>query len=689
MPVVHTGFELGQLTKIDLGKKWETCNPTDLLFAGRLSPEKGIEQLVKALASLVREDPVQGWKLTIAGEGKSSYEQYLNNLAERLGIWNRIVFLGQISQIEIARLLNIRGVVIVPSVWSDPLPRIAIEAMAAGCVVVASDAGGLPEIVEHGRSGILFKADDIRSMSKALQSLPENRDVALSMGQAARKRALHEFSFEPMIENVEILLHKVRQSRECSIAPPFRSALKWLRSCLRHLRSRSMAPNLLLITIDTLRSDYLGCYAEDQSTPSIDQFASGGSLFELAITNGSYTKTAFPPLLSSTYASMYGGPFVDLSSERPMLADYLRNAGYRTAAFNANPLLGAHLGYDAGFDVFREVIPPAESRSWLSRKGAQALLRSRSFNSLLMTLGVDTLPHPVYSPGKAVTDMGSAWLADTTQPFFLWLHYMDSHWPYHMAEDLTDAPAYADAWRDLHVVWSSRGTVPDEKVVRHLKNLYARAVAAVDQQVGDILATLEEQGVLSETIIVLASDHGEAFYEHGRWQHGAFVAFQDELLRVPLIMAGPGIPSSKRIRSLVGLIDVAPTLLEMVGIPIPEEMLGESLVHVLADEKPTDDRIIYSEMIDLDGYAIALRNRRHKYIYDEHNRDRRKLYDLILDPVEQEDVIDDQPEVAAVFELALLQHLKRSGRQPQSSQLQAWDHDEEVVKRLRSLGYVE
>lgn len=449
------------------------------------------------------------------------------------------------------------------------------------------------------------------------------------------------------------------------------------------------ALDVLLITIDTLRADHLGCYSRDRRTPAIDRLARSGTVFDLAITNGSYTKTAFPAILSSTYASMHGGPFSDMSSERPMLARVMQDAAYETAGFTSNPLLGAHLGYDTGFDRFEEVVPPGEDRNWLSVKGSQALLRSRSLNALLSSLGVNTVPHPVYASGSEITQLGLEWLSNSGRPSFLWLHYMDTHWPYHRPEDLINSEQRAQAWRDRHIQWRSQGTVPSVEVIERLKRLYTQAVTVVDAEVGKLEASLRAKGRSSNTLVILTSDHGEAFYEHGRWQHGAFVALQDEILRVPLILAGPQIPAGRRVESLVGLIDIAPTILDLTGIPAPPKMEGKSLLTMLLDQGQLDGRVVISEMIGTDSFAIALRSERYKYIFDADNGGSRELYDLQLDPGEHNDMIDQLPETSREFERLLQDHLRRIdplGR-PEPG---AWDKPNiEVMRRLRDLGYID
>ncbi|HXK62342.1 MAG TPA: sulfatase, partial [Acidobacteriota bacterium] len=282
------------------------------------------------------------------------------------------------------------------------------------------------------------------------------------------------------------------------------------------------ASNFLLVTMDSVRRDYLGCYGgSENSTPHIDALSRTSLVFDQAITNGSYTKTAFPPILSSTYASSHSGPFADVGRERPMLASVLKDHGFATAGFTANPLLGAHLGYDAGFDRFEEPVPPPDSRRWLRLRGAQRVLRSSLLNSLLRQAGVETRPHPVYVDGSRITDSALEWLQYQNGRFFLWVHYMDAHWPYHVPAELRHGGACAQAWRDLQIMNRNRKSYPGDAVVARIKALYRSGISRLDREVGRLLDYLDTTGRLSQTVVAVTADHGEAFYEHGRWQHGA------------------------------------------------------------------------------------------------------------------------------------------------------------------------
>lgn len=446
--------------------------------------------------------------------------------------------------------------------------------------------------------------------------------------------------------------------------------------------------NFVLLTIDTVRPDRLGCYGYKRATPRIDSLSKNGITFEQAITNGTYTKAAFPPLLSSTYASMYGGPFHEVSAGRPMLAPLLRDHGYRTAGFTSNPLLGANVGYDTGFDVFQEPVPSPDDRGWIEWKGVQRLLSSPRANRLLMGFGLDTSPPPIYVEGQEITEPGIEWLESGDSPFFLWLHYMDAHWPYHDQHALTDPDERARAWADRRLMSNSRRTIPREEMLRRLDSLYDASIQRLDQQLGQIIDAVSGAQSSEETAIILVADHGEAFYEHDRWQHGAVFDFHEEILRVPLIIKAPGTRPGLRVDQMVSLIDVPPTILDLAGIEIPPEMEGQTLLPVIEGSGEPKPQVI-CEMVDMDWYCVAVRTERYKYVFDERRPSVRQLFDLVADPTEDSDLFGNEPQVEFDLEVRLQQHLERIREAGARDEQGGWQVEGDVVRRLRSLGYID
>lgn len=447
--------------------------------------------------------------------------------------------------------------------------------------------------------------------------------------------------------------------------------------------------NILLLTLDTVRPDHLGCYGYSRSTPWIDRLARDGAVFDQAVTNGSYTKTAFPPILSSTYASMFNGPFFDVSANRPMLAEILREHGYQTIGITSNPLLGEHIGYDAGFDRFCELTPPVEDRDWLDWTGIRRLLGVPLVNSTLAALGLDTKPHPVYVRGQEVTDLAIDALSEDTAPMFVWLHYMDAHWPYHTFSQLETGRDKARAWADMQTMWASRNGPANPQLIARARGLYDEGIRHLDAEIGRLVRQLEDRGLLMNTLIILTSDHGEAFYEHGRWGHGAVLDFHEEILRVPLLIRYPMLAGGTRVSELVSLIDIAPTILDAVGIEAEPEMEGASLLPTLLGSGSTRPAMVISEMIDRDWQCIALRTERYKFIFNERTPDLCQLYDLKNDPSELVDLYGELRSVEAEFHIVLEQHLKRIRGTGSRDSQGNWQIEPTVEDRLRALGYLD
>ncbi len=430
--------------------------------------------------------------------------------------------------------------------------------------------------------------------------------------------------------------------------------------------------NILLITIDTLRPDHLGCYGYPKPTSlHMDRLAHEGVLFRQAITGGNYTLSAFPVILSSTYASMYGGCKGRLADERPMLAEVLREAGLHTAGFTSNPLVGKPAGYDRGFDTFVELMPAGQQPSWHQIKGVQRLLRQPLVQTVLSLLHVEGRLLPVYVSGDDVTEQACQWFDEAEHGFFLWAHYMDTHWPYHLESRLQSSAEIAQAWREgavMHQAFRYK-VYPGDEQMRRVIELYDMAIQYVDEQVGRLIEKLVQLGVYDQTLIIVTSDHGEAFFDHERFMHGAYYDLHDEILKVPLIIRFPqGTVKPQAIRRQVRLLDLAPTIVELLGLPKPSRMEGVSLLSLLSGENNPDyPQHCISEMWDfIDGWSapwhcLAIRTEAYKYVYDNRRPDSYELYDLRADPGERHNLRRARPEISARFQAILQDHLNRVG----------------------------
>lgn len=400
-------------------------------------------------------------------------------------------------------------------------------------------------------------------------------------------------------------------------------------------------PNVLLVTIDTLRADRLGSYGYKLArTPVLDRLAAEGTRFADATTHAPLTYPAHVAILTGRYPAAYG---VRLNGMRPLptsastLAERLKNAGYQTAAIVGSVILDRAYGLDQGFDLYddRFTIRPAE------------------------TMAVAD----VQRPAAEVTSSAVAWLKAWTKqpnagPWFLWTHYYDPHLPY-------DAPAkYVEAV----------GGRP-----------YDAEVSYVDAELGTLLAAVDR----SRTLIVVTADHGEALGDHGEPDHGFFL--YDSTLRVPLIVAGTAGGSRTIARRVIAeqvrSIDLVPTIANLVGLGGDSATDGESLVPLLEGRARADVPVSLAESWypRLHFGWSELRSARvgeWKYIAAP----KPELYDLRNDRGELRNLVRDRASVAG--RLAAEIGRLTAASSPEKDAVPAAQPDAATVERLRALGYV-
>ncbi len=441
-------------------------------------------------------------------------------------------------------------------------------------------------------------------------------------------------------------------------------------------------PNIILITIDCLRADHVGCYGyEVSTTPNLDQLAAKGTLFAQAISQGPGTTFAFPSIMSSTYSSTFGGAET-MSIARPLVAENLQRAGYTTAAFVSNPYLATSFGYNRGFDVFDEC--------YTTKPAALRLMRG--INRLLSPLRISVQRSP-YPSAERVTTRACTWLNRASTPFFLWIHYMDVHWPYNMQRynfilpwDTSKRVMGTDFAQKLQ----KAAEINPEEVVA-LRSAYDRGIQYVDHHVGQLLDTLEIQGLTDKSWLVVTADHGEAFGEHGEFFHTR--KLYDELLRVPLILHSPGDSAmQRRVQQQVRHIDIVPTILDIVGLPKGDVCEGNSLLPFLQDPQAASLPAI-SEVTAPGRWSLALRRDDWKLILHLQRETcdvvGAELYNLGLDPGESKNLCDDEEQVLGEFQTQLLAVAASIRAKSGEGMAPKVETDEEVTARLRALGYLE
>ncbi|MGE5127832.1 MAG: sulfatase [Betaproteobacteria bacterium] len=412
---------------------------------------------------------------------------------------------------------------------------------------------------------------------------------------------------------------------------------------------------MVLVSIDTLRPDHLGCYGYDKPTsPEIDAFRREGVLLRRVIAQAPSTLSSHASMLTSLWPLHHGASVARNSAVRPgveTLPQVLRRAGFATASWNGGGQLHRSWGLDRGFDVY---VSATDSSN--------------------VDVGEDTLAQQV--------DAARPWLERVSQrPFFLFLHTYQVHHPY------AATPAQLQRMEKGY-----HGKLPDRISVRllekinegihrlqpgdleHIVAVYDGGILATDSAFGDLLRLLKRLGRYDETTIVLTSDHGEAFGERGKvgW-HGD--TLYDEQLRIPLIVKLPGSRfAGTRIETQVREIDLAPTLLSLLGMPVPPAFSGTviDLAGGAADHPPWA-----VASIDGNPHDVALRTRRWKW-YEG------RLFDLRADPGERRDVVALHPEIERDLSARLAAIFQSRDIAPDTPVVQT----EEARNELRSLGYV-
>ncbi len=431
-------------------------------------------------------------------------------------------------------------------------------------------------------------------------------------------------------------------------------------------------PNLLLVSIDTLRADHLGAYGYDLPTsPTIDaRLAGEGVTFTDVYSQSPKTTPSHMTLLTSLYPSVHGvelwqngKPAHVLNPAVHTLAEILKNAGYATAAFTGGAQIDPVRGFDQGFDLYTVSGQQRRARRWLGRH---------------------------------------RW-----QRFFVFYHTYDVHDPYLPPDEyirLFD-PDYRGrvldaihrlraeggmsvaAWKGISRQFWDSVDRSDPRDVRFVEHLYDAGIRRMDAEtIRPLLDRLDQLGLARDTLVVFTSDHGEAFGEHGQFQHDDLYA---ATVRVPLVLRWPGrLPAGLRIASRVRLIDVMPTILELLGVSAPPSLQGQSLTPLLHDAyaSPATEGAV-SEYSDGRLYE-SLRRGGLSYIVDGPEE---RLFDLVRDPAERQNVLATRPEEAAAMRAAL-ERWRRNCRAlapllgPRGGTIAPSD---ETARRLRALGYME
>lgn len=456
-----------------------------------------------------------------------------------------------------------------------------------------------------------------------------------------------------------------------------------------------MPRNVVLITVDSLRADHLGCYGyERDTTPNLDTFADDGHRFDAAFSHACATRPAFPGILTSSHPLMYGG-FRQLAEERTLISEVMADRGYGTAGFHSNLYLSADFGYARGFDTFYESREDPSIATVLRRFLKERVNTSGRFYSFLQrlydqterTAGVNV--GSFHAPAEEMTDRAAAWIREhDDQPSFLWVHYMDPHHPFIPPKDHQEFSTVSrrEGVRLRPQMVEDPSSVTDEEL-QWLIDLYDDEIRYTDDEIGRLLSTIEE--CWDDWSGIVTADHGEEFKDHGSFTHQNL--FYDETMHVPLIVYDG--ESSGVHDEMVGHVDVAPTIATWAGVEeFPESWWGQPLQPLLADRPEEWTRTgVRGGWFNSPGgpRRLVYRTSDWKYIRDYVN-DREQLFDLEADPGETNDLVDgngDPPEELAEFRDVMDDYEDEIAST--DVDVDEVEMDEEVRERLQRLGYRE
>jgi arylsulfatase len=429
------------------------------------------------------------------------------------------------------------------------------------------------------------------------------------------------------------------------------------------------APNVILISLDCVRADHLGAYGYERSTsPRLDELAREAVVFETATAVSSFTHPTHMTMLTGLPPSIHGvSRWRKPDSSVAYLPEILSRAGFRTNGIVSGPLLSQSFGFERGFDVYHAFHDETRAPE-LADAALEMLRRGRG------------------------------------QPQFLFLHFFDAHWPYWPGDELNTlfGPLSGDTSGLLHKV---RNQIPPEsdRDVQHMMDLYDAEIVYLDREVGRFFDELRKMGMYESSLILVTADHGEAFLEHGFWEHGQ--TLYQEMVHVPLLVKWPGEPAPQRVEGLVGQTDLFPTILEAAGIErAASAYAGVSLPRFNERRDSTGREVVLELTWDPlperpARMLVAFRSERYKYIasFEAPTVDAlysapvasEELYDLIGDPGETKNLAPGDESTLAVNRKKVLAYLGHARELRATRTGQEVEMDEELRKRLKILGYIE
>jgi arylsulfatase A-like enzyme len=419
-------------------------------------------------------------------------------------------------------------------------------------------------------------------------------------------------------------------------------------------------PCIVLIMVDTLRADHLECYgSESKSSPFISTLAEEGTLFTQVVAASPWTGPSVASILTGNYPDEVGihdlrDPLHPSSST---LSEILRKEGYATGAVVSNSMAGPVYGFDKGYDAF-----------FFERyKGKEG------------EVAPEQVDRPVFTADR-VTEKAIETLKRMKKPFFLYVHYTDPHDPY------LPPPPWRDQIlgdrnplkEDLLIESRFTETALSSDEVETIRSYYEAEIAFIDHEIGRLVGSLSPA-----TLVVFTGDHGEEFQEHGGFLHGH--TLYQELLHVPLIIKGPGIPTRKTVTDLVSHVDIVPTLLDLLGLTAKEDLSGKSLSPFFQDGPvEQESRTLFSMLETRDKRRISARRGPWKLILAPEERTL-WLYNLDRDPRERNNIALENNQLVS----SIIDSIKaRKSRIIPALKRRNPELDKEREEELRAIGYI-
>jgi arylsulfatase A-like enzyme len=444
-------------------------------------------------------------------------------------------------------------------------------------------------------------------------------------------------------------------------------------------------PDVILITLDTTRADYLGSYGHPEDlTPNLDSLAKTGARFELAISTAALTPVSHAAILTGMQNHEHGLRVLSAKSgyrldpDVPTLASLLRQNGYRTAAIHSALPVSARFGLDRGFDLFESF---TLEEPWPGTEGSDEVDVEAAG-----TASGESLEH-YQRRSDETTDMALEFLRDAESPFFLWIHYWDPH------DDFVKPPIEFRP-PDEAMARAKRTKGASQRMFALMRLQYASEVRFVDSQIGRLLQAVHDRRPDDSTLLAVVSDHGEGLADHDWWAHR--ILYQEQI-HVPLLIRAPGIAAGTEVSALVRTTDLSPTILDYLGLDAPASMSGVSL-RALIEGRDEAPRMAFADQLngyDMNATMLAKRPNDDflfvamdvdaKLIYRPSRPELSELYDLREDPRETLNIYASRPyDVLRLKQALARQNAWVTAPFPPE---EGFDVSPEAIAALEALGY--